>query len=292
MKPKFFFILLAFTAMAGTETDQAAHATDIPNGREILEQTLEIPVPDSMGAVYEIAHTDHHGQVKERKALLIFAKDPKNPRVQKQIISFLSPRDLKGTAQLTENVMSWGDEYSSKSWIYNPLFRRTKLNSISNWRNRQFGSAMSVFDGLHHNLDWFEAENQGMEKVGEQTAWKLNIKVTDEQVRERSNYGRVVRWIDTDTLQTLKLEVFNNKDELVKTTDISLTEVEGFWMVNEMSVSLIRNDGRKEVTKVTISNIKLNPSKAKYSSLFNQRALERGIPLGLQKEILKGQNID
>ncbi len=288
MKPSFLLIALAGMAMAGS--DQPLAKTALPDGRALLEQTLNAPVPSSLGAVYDVVHTDQHGQQRSRRALLFFGVDPADKLVRKQLVTFLEPADLKGNALLTENRMGWGKDYSAKSWIYNPLFRRTKLNSISNWRNRQFGSSMNVFDGLHHDLDWFNAKNLGVETIGGRKAWKLDVQITDPTVRERSGYAHFLRWVDTESLQTLRVEIFNAKDEKVKTSEVELVQSQGYWLLGHMTVTLIRDDGKQEQTKITISGYRLNPQHLDIANLFNQRTLERGVPLDLQNEILKGSD--
>lgn len=288
MKSSFLLMALASFALAGS--DQPLAKTALPDGRALLEQTLNAPVPASLGAVYDVVHTDQHGQKRSRRALLFFGVDPKDPLVRKQLVTFLEPADLKGNALLTENRMGWGQDYSAKSWIYNPLFRRSKLNSISNWRNRQFGSSMNVFDGLHHDLDWYNAKNLGVETVGGRKAWKLDVQISDATVRERSGYARFLRWVDTESLQTLRVEIFNAKNERIKTSAVELVQSQGFWLLGHMTVTLVRDDGKEEQTQITISGYRLQPQHLDFENLFSIRTLERGVPLNLQNEILKGSN--
>lgn len=252
---------------------------------QILAKTLTAPRPATYSAVYTIIHTDQKDNSKERKALFFFGLDPEDQKRQSQILYFLEPKELLGTASLVENYMDKGKAYEAKSWIYTPLFRRVKANSVSNWRNRQFGSAMTVFDGIHHDLDWFESKLLGKEKVGAWQTYKIEMRVADDKVAERSGYQRLVRWIETTHFTVVKAEAYNVRDELVRSFEFDLQLMEPYMLPTTTRTTLHRADGKTEVTEVIIENIKLDVD-LPYQSFFSSRTLRNGISGALQQETL------
>lgn len=265
------------------------HSQEFTDARVILEKCMAVSRPVNYGAIQDMKYIDQKGNEKSRRALFFAGLNPEDSRRESQLIYFLTPRALEGSSSLIENYKGFGDEYSSKSWLFSPLFNRVKLNSVSNWRNRSFGTSMTVFDGIHHDLDWFTSTLLPDKKLGDKDIYKIEMMISDQKVREKSSYLRLVRYIDQASLQILKIEAYNQKDELVRLFEFKVGEFDGFWLTTGLKVVQFRSDGQTETTIIDIHNYKLN-LELDYKAFFSKRTLKNGVSSAQRDMVLKQNN--
>jgi hypothetical protein len=262
-------------------------AAAAPTARQILEAELAVKIPRNYGAAYNITHTDSKNNAQSRKAVFFLGQSPDKPGMQRQLLYFLAPKDLYGNASLTENQMGWGKGYFSKSWMYSPLFGQVRLNSASNWRNRIFGSSMTVFDNLLQDIDWFEAALAGEDTLPGRPSYRLELAFKEDLVKSRSGYSRMIRWIDQESKLWTRIELFDLKGEKAKILERKLASVGGFWIPSAMKCTLLLADGKKETTSIEIGNPRLDMDLG-YEDFFSKKTLEAGVPMGICQKVTGG----
>lgn len=128
------------------------------------------------------------------------------------IIVFNSPRDIKGTAQLTHSKVEPADD---DQWLFLPAVKRVKRISSSN-RTGKFVSSEFSFEDL------------GSQEVEDYTyLWlrdeacpgqpSLTCHVTESYPRNaRSGYSKRIAWTDTEHYRQWQVEFYNRRGDLEK----------------------------------------------------------------------------
>ena len=165
----------------------------------------------------------------------------------KSKIEFLWPADVKGTRMLTWTHKSKDDD----QWLYLPAIRRVKRISSRNKSGSFMGSEFAYED-----LGSQEPEKYSHRFLEELTVkgrpmWKTERVPND----KRSGYSRQVQWIDKGYMSVVKVEYYDRKGELLKTSTLSNFKRYGkLWRPQKITM---RNHQTKKVSILTWTQRKL-----------------------------------
>jgi outer membrane lipoprotein-sorting protein len=152
---------------------------------------------------------DAGGHESRRKVIKREIEDPTVP--DKTLGIFLEPADVRGTVMLTFEQPYGSDE----QWLYLPALKRTKKINAENKAGSFLGTEFSWEDISTRELTKYHyryLRDDGND-------WVVERKPT----YQFSGYSRQVTWVDKDNYQTVKIEYYDQKDELLK------TQVLGKW---------------------------------------------------------------
>ena len=127
----------------------------------------------------------------------------------KSLLSFDSPRDIKGTAFLSHTHSLTPDD----QWLYLPALKRVKRISSSNKSGPFVGSEYAYED-----LASQEVEKYTYKWLRDETVdGKDNFVIERYPQYKHSGYTRQIVWLDKEMYQPNKLEFYDRKNALLKT---------------------------------------------------------------------------
>lgn len=157
----------------------------------------------------------------------------------KSRIEFLWPADVKGTRMLTWSHKTDDDD----QWLYLPAIKRVKRISSRNKSGSFMGSEFSYEDLGSQEVEKFEHTYVGEEEIDGRQVWKTSRKPTD----ARSGYSKQVVWTDKGYMNPVKIEYYDRKGELLKTSVFNdYKKVDGLWRVG--SIDVLNHQTKKRST--------------------------------------------
>jgi glycosyltransferase involved in cell wall biosynthesis len=162
-----------------------------------------------------------------------------NGRETEQAVWTISwPADLKGMRLLTWSHRTSDDD----TWIYLPSIKRVKRISASGRSGSFMGSELSYEDLL--NFAWVESYKHKFvrdQKVGPRQTWV----VERYPVNRESGYSKLVVWFDTSYLLPLRVDYYDRKGALLKTSMFKgFKKYKGKWRADRVEV-VNRQTGKK-----------------------------------------------
>jgi outer membrane lipoprotein-sorting protein len=186
--------------------------------------------------------------------------------VEKQLMFFKSPADVKNTAfmNFTYNEEGKNDD----QWLYLPALKKVKRISNSNKDNDFMGSDFTYEDMEKRSPERDAHTLLATKMFNGEEVWLLEaVPVEEEQ------YSKKIAWISKDKLSPLKIDFYDEDEELLKTLTIKeIKKIDGFWIVKGQEMY---NHQKNHTTKIDLTNIVINsgvlPSK------FTQREMQKGL---------------
>jgi len=186
--------------------------------------------------------------------------------VEKQLMFFKSPADVKNTSfmNFTYNEEGKNDD----QWLYLPALKKVKRISNSNKDNDFMGSDFTYEDMEKRSPERDTHTLIASEMFNGEEVWVLEaVPVEEEQ------YSKKVAWISKDKLSPLKIDFYDEDEELLKTLTVKdIKNMEGFWIIKGQEM---RNHQRNHTTKIDLTNIVINSGVL--SSKFTQREMQKGL---------------
>ena len=146
----------------------------------------------------------------------------------KSLIVFNRPRDVKGTAMLTQSHKVEDDD----QWLYLPALKRVKRISSSNKAGSFMGSEFAYEDMTSQEIEKYTYRWLRDEPCGELTCW-----VSERApVGKNSGYTRQVSWVDQDEYRIWKVEYYDRKKMHLKTLTVPSHQqyLGKHWRADEM----------------------------------------------------------
>ncbi len=129
-----------------------------PDGREIMQKSRDVSKLDGMEAISTLRIYDAKGRERVRETSMA-SKLFESGAIEKRIIRFLAPAEVKGTGMLIYDY----DQRNDDMWIYMPALRKTR-RIISNEKSKSFmGSEFSNADMSAPSLEDFNYTITGSE---------------------------------------------------------------------------------------------------------------------------------
>ena len=187
--------------------------------------------------------------------------------VEKQLMFFKSPADVKNTS-----FMNWTyneeEDKNDDQWLYLPALKKVKRISNSNKDNDFMGS-----DFTYEDMEKRSPERDSHTLVASEMFNGEEVWVLEAIPLEEEQYSKKVAWVSKEKLTPLKVEFYDEDEELLKTLFIKdIENMEGFWIVIDQEMV---NHQNKHATKIGLENIVINsgvlPSK------FTQREMQKGL---------------
>lgn len=160
-------------------------------GWQTLESRLDMQLIDAAG------NKSHRTVVKR------MIEDGGQP--DKTLGIFLEPADVRGTVMLTFE-RSYG---SDEQWLYLPSLKRTKKINAENKSGSFLGTEFSWEDISTSELTKFHYRHLR----DEGNTWVVERK----PVYKFSGYDHEITWVNRDNYQTIKIEYYDKKGDLLKT---------------------------------------------------------------------------
>ena len=230
-------------------------------GRELMNKVRDNNSSRTQLSQVKMTLIDKKGRSQER-AVKIYAEQVGD--VENSLLRFMAPKRVKGISFLVIN----GDE-SSKRYLYMPSQKKTRLVPEGDNRKSFQGTDFTYYDLSPHDVDSDNYEPLTSERYDGHDTW---VCTSLPKPGAGSPYGKIVQWIRKDIYVPVKIDFYDEKGRLLKTSLASqLKKIDAYWtpMVTEM-----HNVQIDHKTVMTIEKIKYDveiPGK-----VFSKANLEQG----------------
>ncbi len=222
-------------------------SAQLPDAEQILNKSRELSLTGSMSATINLFITEKNGQSRSRTISMITKTF--SGGLEKRMIKFIEPPDVRGTAMLVVDNKTSADEM----WIYLPALKRTR-RIVSSEKGKSFmSSEFTNADMSSSTLSDFV--NRNLPESGINNLWIIESSPADVDKEDEYGYSRKVSYIDMINYQVIKMEFYNFDNELFKTIEIkSVHEMpEGKYMIRDM---IACNHITNRQSEIVFSNIK------------------------------------
>lgn len=212
---------------------------------------------------------DKKGRERVRK-IAAASRRYEEDKVDKRVIRFLTPADVKGTAMLIFDH----DDKNDDMWIYLPALRKTR-RIVSSDKGKSFmGSEFSNADMAAENTEDFRYTLAGAGEIEGEPCWKIEVVPIDEDIADENGFSRKVIWISKNDYVLRHALFYDYYGDLLKeqiNRNILLVDSLNMkYRPGEMTMENIRN-GRKSIMRM--DKVIYNPNvKDEY---FTTRYLEK-----------------
>jgi outer membrane lipoprotein-sorting protein len=237
---------------------QSARAQD---AREIMEKSRDAVKLQSFEALSTLTITDPRGHTRIRQntmASKLFEGD-----VEKRVIKFVSPAEVKGTGILIVDHKEEMDDM----WIYLPALRKTR-RIVSSEKSKSFmGSEFSNADMTAPSLSDFTYKLLGTEYVNDRECYQLESVPLDMDIEDTYGYSKSVVWVDKNDYIVQRSFYYDFEGEHFKTIETlsykMLDPAGKKFMITEMTAENLQN---KRSSRLVMDKVQLADTKDEYFS--------------------------
>lgn len=256
-------IIMAITIFATMAL--AIHETSAQTltGAEIVEKAYNRPEGQDQTSDLKMTLTNKNGDTRIRE-ISQFTKDFGD--VEKSIMFFLSPADIKNTSFMN---WSYNDNREDDQWIYLPALRKVKRISSDSKSDYFMGS-----DFTYDDLGDRKVEQDTHKLLREETIeGKACYVVESIPLDEDYMYSKTITWIEKATFIGVRKEFYDEDGELLKMLSIKKHEnIDGYEII---LISEMKNLQNGHTTEMRLSNVKINTGVD--NSRFSERMMSRGL---------------
>jgi hypothetical protein len=238
----------------------AVSADAVPDARALVEKAQKGGTPKTLQSSMIMELKDKGGRTQSRALEIRKIED------EKQLVWFVTPADLRGTA-----FLRLGGASDRKMWLYLPAFKRVERISGSKENESFLGSDFTYADMADRDLNQFNHKYVGTEELK-----GVKLHKVDSTLKEKDDdapYTRVVSYISPEG-RLLREDLYDFSGDLVKRkTHENFTKVEGYDIPSAVvMVDLLRD----HQTRIEMKNIKVDESISE--SIFSTQHMQRMRP--------------
>jgi hypothetical protein len=230
-------------------------AAQQPDATVLMDRTRDLTLTGSLSATVSLAITEKNGNVRNRTISMLTKSYPEG--VEKRLIKFTEPADVRGTAMLVIDNKDKADEM----WIYLPALKKTR-RIVSTEKGKSFmSSEFSNADFSSPTLSDFT--NSHLQGSGNYDQWIIESKPVTAEKADEYGYSRKVSYIASGNSQIKKLEFYNFDNELFKIIEIKSVQQgeNGRYIIKDMTAKNLINGRTSEIRFTNISmNAKIDDS--------------------------------
>ncbi len=233
------------------------------SGEEIIESVYNRDEGDDRESTLKMVLINKNGsqRIREIRQINKCLDD-----VEKKVMFFLSPQDVRGTS-----FMNWSyqDGRDDSQWIYLPALRKVKRISAENKSDYFMGSDFTYDDMGDRKLEEDKHRLLRTEEIDGDTFYVVeSIPINKEYI-----YSKTISWVIKDKWVGLKKEFYDQKGNLLKELMVNeYQEIDGILTIIESEMENLQN-GHK--TQIILSDIEYN------TGINDNKFTERNMKLGL-----------
>ena len=212
---------------------------------------------------------DENGRERVRKIAQV-TKNYNSEGVEKRLLKFMEPADIKGTGLLTFDYESEEDDI----WLYMPVLRKSR-RIVSSEKSKSFmGSEFTYADMIPPTVDDFKFSLLTDQKINDIECYQIEWIPVDEDVADENGFSRRITFVGKKDFMIRKSVYYDMDDELHK--ELLVKNIKELDPVNHryraMNMEMINHQsGRRSV----LENTKLEFNPDIKDDYFTLRYLER-----------------
>lgn len=265
-------LVFSAVAFAATPAITAQTQTEKLDAREIMRRVDERYTGDTQTSVSTLTLIDKKGRERNRE-LKMFSMDKTD--VEKSIVYFLAPADVKGTAYMS---FDWEDENrEDDSWLYLPALQQVKRVAASDESGAFMGSDFSYADinGMDfEDFDYTMLKESDM--VNGHDCWLIESRPKNDKIVDKTGYTSAQSWVRKDIFMVVqgKIEVKKGKKtKYFSATD--LEQIDNIWTAKTLQMITTRNGKKEHASVFKFAEVLYNQQVDE--SRFDTQAMQRGI---------------
>jgi len=238
-------ILTSLSSWAGNETKVLNPSTLNSSADQIFKEVEKHVNSKDESAKIVMTITEANGSKKTRE-MEVLRKSGESPKV---MVKLQSPPDLRGTALLSIG----GKGKAEEQWLYLPSSKQTRRIVSSNKNSSFLDSEMSYEDMGSSSDKKFTNKILRTENTPK---GPLNV-IESTLVSGDSSYSKMLTWVSTDPALVNRIEYYDLKGTLLKTTEMSdYKKFSGdIWRAQNILVSNAQNH---RSTQLQLKDISIN----------------------------------
>ena len=231
-------------------------------GQEIADKVYNRQAPDNGES--DMTMTLINAKGKERQRFLHqYFKDYGD--IEKSTMFFKSPADVKNTSFMN---YSYDDDRDDDQWLYLPALKKVKRISGGSKDDYFMGSDFTYEDMEKRNPNKDNHKLLKTETLEGETCY-----VVESTPKEEGQYSKRVAWVIKDKWIPLKIEFYDEDEDLLKVLKITkYEELKGYWIIMNQ---LMENVQKEHRTLISLTNIKIENGIG--DTYFTQRAMTKGL---------------
>ena len=212
--------------------------------QEIVQKSVDMIDISSMEMISTLKIMDAKGNARERQ---ITTASKKFGDVNKMLIKFIAPADVKGTTLLVYDY----DNKSDNMWIYMPALRKVR-RIVSTEKGKSFmGSEFTNADMSKPNDTDFSYSLSGSENYQGKACWKIQQNGKTQTIQDENGYSKKISLIDKSNFLCYKVEFydFSGKLQRIQLLENYKKQSNGKYFAYLMQMENVQS-GRKSIMTV------------------------------------------
>ncbi len=251
---KFTIALLAIILVSNVSFAQLT-------GAQIMQKVYDNPKGNDVQGELKMVLTNKQGETRTRtiKQYIKYEKD-----VEKKIMFFMSPADVKGTSFMSFSY----DDGRDEQWIYLPALKKVKRISSDGASDYFMGSDFTYDDLGNRTPDEDTHKLLRTETLNGKACYVVESIPKDEDYM----YSKTITWVMKDNFIGLKREFYDEDGKLLKILTVTkYQKISGYWTILDVEM---KNVQKNHKTTMIFSNVKINQGIP--DSKFTQRSMMLG----------------
>ncbi|MDO6422007.1 outer membrane lipoprotein-sorting protein [Saccharophagus degradans] len=195
--------------------------------------------------------------------------------VEKAVIFFTTPADVKGTAYMS---FDWEDENKEDdTWLYLPALQKIKRIASTDESGSFMGSDFSYTDinGTDYPDFTYTMEKES-DMVDGHDCWVIISTPKNEDVIDKTGYTQTKSWVRKDILIVVKGIINVKRGKRVKYFSASeLEQIDGVWTAKKLQMITTRNNKKEHASVLVVNNTRYNQGVDE--EIFTTQAMQRGL---------------
>lgn len=239
-------------------------AAQQPDASQIMAKSRDQSITGSLNATVVLTITEKGGSTRNRTISMMTKSYADG--LEKRIIRFIEPADVRGTSMLVFDNKNTADDM----WIYLPALKKTRRIVTSEKGKSFMSSEFSNADMSSPSVSDFTYKH--LEKSGTNNQWIIESIPVNEDKADEYGYSKKISYISIDNNQVLKMEFYNFDKVLSKVIEIKsiFPLSDGKFMVKNMVASNLNTNRKSEILFT-----KINEGEQIEDSNFTIQNLER-----------------
>ena len=230
-------------------------AAQQPDAGQIMNKSRDLSITGSLSANISLTITEKGGSIRSRTISMTTKSYADG--LEKRIVRFIEPADVRGTSMLVVDNKNSSDEM----WIYLPALKKIRRIVTSEKGKSFMSSEFSNADMTSPTVSDFV--HRHLEKSGTNNQWIIESTPVNEDKADEYGYSKKISYISIDKNQVQKMEFYNFDNELFKIIEIkSIFPLDdGKYLVKNMVASNLNTNRKSEILFSNISEgIKVDDS--------------------------------
>jgi len=212
-----------------------------PDAAQIMSKSRDLSITGSLSANISLTITEKGGSTRSRTISMTTKSYADG--MEKRIIKFIEPADVRGTSMLVVDNKNSADEM----WIYLPALKKTRRIVTSEKGKSFMSSEFSNADMTSPTISDFTHKH--LEKSGTNNQWIIESTPVNEDKADEYGYSKKISYISVDKSQVQKMEFYNFDNELFKVIEIKsiFPLSDGKYLVKDMVASNLNTNRKSEI---------------------------------------------